>query len=310
MSGVIVGFGVIASIVVIGYMLGRIPLLGPGAREVLSKLAFFIASPALLFTILARTDLSILVSGPVLVSVLSVVIVALAFLVLGVIRRWGVGRTTVGVLGASYVNAGNLGIPISVYVLGDASLVAPILLFQLLVLAPVSLTVLDLANGSVRGFWPVLRRSLGTPVRNPVVIASIAGVALSASGWDPPAPLMEPFELIGGMAVPAMLLAFGISLHGSSLPGRAGPDQVPVLLAVALKSIGLPLTAWALGSLAFGLEGAALFSVVVLAALPTAQNVYNYATLYRTGETLTREVILLTTFLTVPVLFAITFLLG
>ncbi|WP_049571161.1 AEC family transporter [Nocardiopsis sp. SBT366] len=310
MSGVIVGFGVIASIVVIGYMLGRIPLLGPGAREVLSKLAFFIASPALLFTILARTDLSILVSGPVLVSVLSVVIVALAFLVLGVVRRWGVGRTTVGVLGASYVNAGNLGIPISVYVLGDASLVAPILLFQLLVLAPVSLTVLDLANGSVRGFWPVLRRSLGTPVRNPVVIASIAGVALSASGWDPPAPLMEPFELIGGMAVPAMLLAFGISLHGSSLPGRAGPDQVPVLLAVALKSIGLPLTAWALGSLAFGLEGAALFSVVVLAALPTAQNVYNYATLYRTGETLTREVILLTTFLTVPVLFAITFLLG
>ncbi|PWV45499.1 AEC family transporter [Nocardiopsis sp. L17-MgMaSL7] len=310
MSGVIVGFGVIASIVVIGYMLGRIPLLGPGAREVLSKLAFFVASPALLFTILARTDLSILVSGPVLVSVLSVVIVALAFLVVGVVRRWGVGRTTVGVLGASYVNAGNLGIPISVYVLGDASLVAPILLFQLLVLAPVSLTVLDLANGSVRGFWPVLRRSLGTPVRNPVVIASIAGVALSASGWVPPAPLMEPFELIGGMAVPAMLLAFGISLHGSSLPGRAGPDQVPVLLAVVLKSVGLPLTAWALGSLAFGLEGAALFSVVVLAALPTAQNVYNYATLYRTGETLTREVILLTTFLTVPVLFAITFLLG
>ncbi|MEU3018020.1 MULTISPECIES: AEC family transporter [unclassified Nocardiopsis] len=310
MSGVIVGFGVIASIVVIGYMLGRIPLLGPGAREVLSKLAFFVASPALLFTILARTDLSILVSGPVLVSVLAVVITALLFLVVGVVRRWGVGRTTVGVLGSSYVNAGNLGIPISVYVLGDASLVAPILLFQLLVLAPVSLTVLDLANGTVRGFWPVLRRSLGTPVRNPVVIASIAGVALSASGWTPPAPLMEPFDLIGGMAVPAMLLAFGISLHGSSLPGRAGPDQVPVLLAVALKSVGLPVIAWALGSLVFGLEGAALFSVVVLAALPTAQNVFNYATLYRTGETLTREVILLTTFLTVPVLFAITFLLG
>lgn len=310
MSGVIVGFGVIASIVVIGYMLGRIPLLGPGAKEVLSKLAFYVASPALLFTILSRTDLSILVSGPVLVSVLSVVVVALVFLVVGVIRRWGVGRTTVGTLGSSYVNAGNLGIPISVYVLGDASLVAPILLFQLLVLAPVSLTVLDLNNGSARGFGPVLRRSLGTPVRNPVVIASIAGVALSASGWVPPAPLMEPFELIGGMAVPAMLLAFGISLHGSSLPGRGGPDQVPVLFAVALKSVGHPLAAWALGSLVFGLEGAALFSVVVLAALPTAQNVFNYAIQYRTGEVMTREVVLLTTFLTVPALFTITFLLG
>lgn len=310
MSGVIVGFGVIASIVVIGYMLGRIPLLGPGAKEVLSKLAFYVASPALLFTILSGTDLSVLVSGPVLVSVLSVLVAALTFLVVGIIRRWGVGRTTVGTLGSSYVNAGNLGIPISAYVLGDASLVAPILLLQLLVLAPVSLTVLDLNNGSAKGFWPVLRRALGTPVRNPVVIASLAGVLVSASGWTPPGPLMEPFELVGGMAVPAMLLAFGISLHGSALPGRGGPDQGPVLLAVALKSVGQPLAAWALGSLVFGLEGAALFSVVVLAALPTAQNVFNYATQYRTGEVLTREVVLLSTFLTVPALFAITFLLG
>ncbi|GHC98442.1 membrane protein [Nocardiopsis terrae] len=310
MSGVIVGFGVIASVVVIGYMLGRIPLLGPGTREVLSRLAFYVASPALLFTILARTDLSILVSDRVLVSVLSVVAVALVFLTAGILRRWGVGRTTVGLLGSSYVNAGNLGIPISVYVLGDATLVAPVLLFQLLVLAPVSLTVLDLNNGGVRGFWPVLRRSLGTPVRNPVVIASVAGVAVSASGWAPPAPFMEPFELVGGMAVPAMLLAFGISLHGSSVPGRGGPEQVPVLLAVALKSAGQPLAAWALGSLVFGLAGADLFSVVVLAALPTAQNVFNYATQYRTGETLVREVVLLTTLLTVPALFAITFLLG
>lgn len=310
MSGVIVGFGVITSIVVIGYMLGRLPLLGPGAKEVLTRLAFYVASPALMFTILTDTDLSVLLSAPVLVSVLSVVVVALVFLVVGVIRRWGVGRTTVGTLSSSYVNAGNLGIPISAYVLGDASLVAPILLFQLLVLAPVALTVLDLNNGSARGFWPVVRRSLGTPVRNPVVIASIAGVAVSASGWVPPAPLMEPFELIGGMAVPAMLLAFGISLHGSAVPGRGGPDQVPVLFAVALKSAGQPLTAWALGALVFGLEGAALFSVVVLAALPTAQNVFNYAVQYRAGEVLVREVVLLTTILTIPVLFTVTFLLG
>lgn len=310
MSGVIVGFGVIASVVAIGYMLGRLPLLGPSAREVLNRLAFYVASPALLFTILARTDLSILFSARVLVSVLSVVVAALCFLVVGLIRRWGVGRTTVGVLGSSYVNAGNLGIPISAYVLGDASLVAPILLFQLLVLAPVSLTVLDLNNGRVRGFWPVLRRSLGTPVRNPVVIASLAGVAVSASGLTIPGPLMEPFDLVGGMAVPAMLLAFGISLPGSPMPGRGGPEQGPVLLAVTLKSVGQPLAAWALAALAFGLEGAALFSVVVLAALPTAQNVFNYATHYRTGEVLTREVVLLSTFLTIPALFTITFLLG
>ncbi|WP_159944740.1 MULTISPECIES: AEC family transporter [unclassified Nocardiopsis] len=309
MSGVLIGFGVITSVVVIGYMLGRLPLLGPGAKEVLTRLAFYVASPALLFTILADADLSVLVSAPVLVLVLSVAAVGTAFTVFALVRRMGVGRATVGALASSYVNAGNLGIPIAVYVLGDASLVAPVLLTQLLIMAPVGLTLLDLCNGGVRGVGPVLLRALGTPVRNPVVIASLAGVAVSASGRMPPEPLMEPFHLIGGMAVPAMLLAFGISLRGSAFPGR-GPDRAPVLAAVALKSVVQPLTAWLLGSLVFGLDAAALFSVVVLAALPTAQNVFNYATQYRTGEVMVREVVLLTTFLTIPVLFTATFLLG
>lgn len=309
MSGVIIGFGVITSVVVIGYMLGRLPILGPGAKEVLTKLAFYVASPALLFTILADADLSVLWSAPVLVTVLSVVAVAAVFVTLGLVRRWGVGLTTVGALSSGYVNAGNLGIPIASYVLGDASMVAPVLLLQLLVITPVSLTVLDLHTGGVRGLGPVLRRAVGTPVRNPVVIGSLAGVAVSASGWVPPAPLMEPFELIGGMAVPAMLLAFGISLHGSAVPGR-GPERGPVLLAVALKSVVQPLVAWALGALVFGLEGTALFAVVVLAALPTAQNVFNYATLFRTSEVMVREVVLMTTVLTIPVLFTVTFLLG
>ncbi|WP_026122311.1 AEC family transporter [Nocardiopsis halotolerans] len=309
MSGVLIGFGVITSVVVIGYMLGRLDLLGPGARNVLTRLAFYVASPALLFTILADVDLSVLVSGPILVSVLGVAAVALAFVVFGLVRRCGVSRTTVGALSSSYVNAGNLGIPISVYVLGDASLVAPILLTQLLVMAPVALTILDLADGDVRGVGPVLRRALGTPVRNPVVIASLAGVAVSASGWVPPEPLMEPFHLIGGMAVPAMLLAFGISLHGSPFPGR-GPERVPVLVAVALKSVVQPLVVWILGALVFDLDPFTLFSVVVLAALPTAQNVFNYATQYRSGEVMVREVVLLTTLLTIPVLFTVTFLLG
>lgn len=309
MSGVLIGFGVITSVVVIGYMLGRLSLLGPGAKEVLSRLAFYVASPALLFTILADVDLSVLVSAPVLVSVLSVLVVALVFVACGLVRRWGAGRITVGALASSYVNAGNLGIPISVYVLGDASLVAPILLTQLLIMAPVGLTILDLADGQTRGPASVLKRALGTPVRNPVVIASLAGVAVSASGWVPPEPLMEPFHVIGGMAVPAMLLTFGISLHGGAFPAR-GPERVPVLLGVALKSVVQPLVAWGLGALVFGLEPFALFSVVVLAALPTAQNIFNFALQYRTGETLVRDVVLVTTLLTVPVLLTATFLLG
>lgn len=309
MSGVVTGFGVVTTVVVIGYMLGRLSLLGPGARDVLSTLAFYVASPALMFTILLDTDLSVLWSGKVVVSFLSVAAVVLVVVATGLLHRWGISRTTMSALASSYVNAGNLGLPIASYVLGDASLVAPILLTQMLVMAPVAVTVLDLAGGEVRRAGPVLRRALGTPVRNPLLLASLAGVTVSASGWSPPAPLLEPFGLIGGMAVPAMLLAFGISLHGSGMPGR-GPQRGSVLFAVALKSVAQPLVAWTLGALVFGLAGPDLFAVVVLAALPTAQNVFTYSLRFRTEVDTVRDTVLISTFATVPVLFAVTFLLG
>ena len=44
--------------------------------------------------------------------------------------------------------------------------------------------------------------------------------------------------------------------------------------------------------------------VVVLASLPSAQNVFNYAQRYGVGEVLARDVVFLTTFGCIPVVFA------
>ncbi|MGW7521379.1 AEC family transporter [Streptomyces sp. NPDC054796] len=306
MGGVVTGFAVIASIIGTGYVLGRYDLLGPGGREVLTKLAFHVASPALLFHTLAGADLSVLVSAPLLITALSTFAVAGVYVAVGAVRRWPLGHTTIGALCASYVNAGNLGIPVAAYVLGDASLVAPVLLFQQLIVTPVALAVLDVGSPSERR--SVLSR-ITSPFRNPVVIGSLSGVAVAASGLTVPGPVMEPFHLVGAMSVPAVLLAFGISLRGSPLPAR-GADRGPVLLSVALKAVGQPVVAWALGSAVFGLTGIALFTVVVTSALPSAQNLFTYASRYGVGTRLARESILLSTLLAVPTLLTVAALLG
>ncbi|MGW7268365.1 AEC family transporter [Streptomyces sp. NPDC054842] len=306
MRGVLTGFGVIAAVIAVGYVIGRRGHLGANGREVLTKLAFHVASPALLFTTLAGADLSVVFSSRLLVTAMSTAVAAGVFVAVGAVRRWGVGRTTIGALCSSYVNSGNLGIPIAVYVLGDASLVAPVLLFQLIGVTPVALTVLDLAGRD--GKAPLWQRLL-TPLRNPIAVGSLAGVAVSASGLEVPGPVLDPIILIGNMSVPAVLLAFGISLCGSTLPGR-GPDRHPVLLSVALKSAGQPLAAWALAAGVFGLKGAPLLDVVVTSALPAAQNLFTYASRYGTGEALARESILLSTIVSVPVLVLIAALLG
>ncbi|MEU6681672.1 AEC family transporter [Streptomyces sp. NPDC046832] len=306
MQGVLSGFAVIAVVIGVGYLIGRRGYLGDGGREVLTKLAFHVASPALLFTTLAQADLSVIFSERLLVTAMSTAAAAGVFVAVGAARGWGVGRTTIGALCSSYVNSGNLGIPIAVYVLGDASLVAPVLLFQLVGVTPVALTVLDLASGgNKRPLW----QRLLTPLRNPIALGSLAGVAVSASGLTVPGPLMDPLTLIGNMSVPAVLLAFGISLRGSTLPLR-GTERAPVLLAVALKSVFQPLVAWALAAGVFGLRGALLLDVVVTSALPAAQNLFTYASSYRVGEVLAREAILLSTVLAVPVLVVVAAVLG
>ncbi|MEU0165865.1 AEC family transporter [Streptomyces iakyrus] len=306
MQGVLSGFAVIAVVIGVGYLIGRRGYLGDGGREVLTKLAFHVASPALLFTTLAQADLSVIFSDRLLVTAMSTAAAAGIFVAVGAVRGWGVGRTTIGALCSSYVNSGNLGIPIAVYVLGDASLVAPVLLFQLVGVTPVALTVLDLASGGRKR--PLWQRLL-TPLRNPIALGSLAGVAVSASGRTVPGPLMDPLTLIGNMSVPAVLLAFGISLRGSTLPLR-GAERAPVLLAVALKSVVQPLVAWALAAGVFGLRGALLLDVVVTSALPAAQNLFTYASSYRVGEVLAREAILLSTVLAVPVLVVVAAVLG
>ncbi|MFB7457289.1 AEC family transporter [Streptomyces sp. NPDC056188] len=306
MQGVLSGFAVIAVVIGVGYVIGRRGSLGDQGREVLTRLAFHVASPALLFTTLARADLSVIFSSRLLVTALSTATTACVFVAFGAVRRWGVGRTTIGALCSSYVNSGNLGIPIAVYVLGDASLVAPVLLFQQIMVTPIALTVLDLSGTGEKGsLW----QRLLTPLRNPIAVGSLSGVLVSATGLRVPGAVMDPIALIGNMSVPAVLLAYGISLRGSAAPGR-GRDRHLVLLAVALKSVGQPLVAWALAAGVFDLSGAPLLAVVVTSALPAAQNLFTYASRYRVGESLARESILLSTILSVPVLVAVAALLG
>lgn len=305
MQGVLNGFAVIAVVIGVGYLIGRRGYLGENGREVLTKLAFHVATPALLFTTLAQADLSVILSDRLLVTAISTFAMAGVFVAVGAVRRWGVGRTTIGALCSSYVNAGNLGIPIAVYVLGDASLVAPVLLFQQIVMTPVALTVLDLSGpGEKTSVW----RRVTTPVRNPVGIGSLSGVAVSASGLTVPGPVLDPLTLIGNMSVPAVLLAFGISLCGSTMPGAAPTEPRP---ALGRPEVGGP----APGSLGPGsrrLRPARrpLLDVVVTSALPAAQNLFTYASRYRVGEVLARESILLSTMLAVPVLVVVAATLG
>ncbi|GAA2036340.1 AEC family transporter [Agromyces tropicus] len=306
MIDILTGFAVIAVAVLVGWVAARTGVVGPEARPVLARLNFSILGPFLLFSVLSTADVHALFSALLPVSALAAVSVMLVFaIVSSAILRRGVPRTTVGALASGYVNGNNIGIPIALYLLGDAAYSAPIVLLQLLLFAPVALAVL---GATVEG-----RTSVGAILRstftNPIIIGSLLGVLVSVSGVELPPIVMDPIELVGHAAVPLMLIAYGISLHGQRMfePGSGLRD---VVLASTLKLAAMPLVAWALGAFVFGLSGRDLYAVTVLAALPTAQNVFVFAQRYQTAELVARDTVFLTTVGSVPVLLLVSVLLG
>jgi predicted permease len=306
MVGVLIGFAIIGVVIGVGYLIGRLGILGPHADHVMSRIAFFVLSPALLFSVLAEADLGELFSNLLPVSAIAAASMMLISIVVALgVRRLPVPESIVGALGAGYVNANNIGLPVSAYVLGNPATSAPIILLQLVVIAPIVLTILDVTtSGRIS-----VGRILIQPVRNPLIIGSVLGLVVAVSGVELPAPVLAPFELVGAAAVPVILLGFGMSLHGNRVLAP-GTDRVSVIVSTVLKIVAMPLLAWVVGRFLFGLEGHALFAAVALATLPAAQNVFNYAQRYGRGTVLARDTVLITTVLSVPALVVVAALLA
>lgn len=306
MTGVLIGFGIIGVVIATGWLVARLDLLGPQAHRVLSRLVFFVLSPCLLFSTISHADVHVLFSRLLLVSAIASLAAALVGVVLlrAVLRRT-VAETTLGTMAGAYVNANNIGLPVATYVLGSATFVAPVLLYQLLVVTPVVLAVLDTVTNRGSSPW----RAVARPFTNPLLLGSLLGVLVAVTDLDVPAPVLEPFELVGAAAVPVVLLSFGMSLRGSR-PLAPGSRRADVLVAAALKLLLMPLVAWLVGRFAFGLEGQDLFVAVVLAGLPSAQNVFTYSQRYETAVDTTRDAVLVTTVLSVPVLVVVAALLA
>ncbi|MEF2978663.1 AEC family transporter [Subtercola sp. YIM 133946] len=306
MTGVLTGFGIIGVVIILGYVVQRVRVLPADAPVALNRFVYFIASPALLFTVLARADLTVIFSSFLVVTIVSVVVSAALFvLVSRLFFRRPLALTALGAASASYVNANNIGLPVAVYVLGSAQFVAPVLMFQLIIMAPILLTLLDLSTREKVSLASIVTQ----PFRNPIIIASLAGLIVALLGLHIPDQVLAPFVLIGGAAVPTVLITFGMSLAGRRLL-PPGADRLEIIVATALKSVLMPVVAYLLAAFVFHLDGVHLFAVVVLAALPTAQNMFNYAFRFNVGIDVTRDVVLLTTIAALPVLLVISALLA
>ena len=305
MSGVVSGFTVIFLVVGIGFVLGRTGVLGEQAGSVLARLVFFVCTPALMIHALATNDLSVIFSETLAIAAAAAFAIGIVYaLIARFVLHRAVPETVIGALSSSYVNSVNLGLPIAIFVLDDASFIAPLLLFQIMIYSPIALAILDLTalDSSAR---PSLLRTVGTPLSNPIVIGGVIGLVIALTGVRVPEAILSPIDMLGQASVPLALLTFGLSLTGVAVFKRGESPRRDVVIVTVLKMAAMPALAYVLARWGFGLSGHALFAQVVIAALPTAQNVLVYATRYRRGEILARDSAFVTTLVSIPVIAVI-----
>ena len=120
-GGVLVGLAVIGAVIAVGYIAARCGLGGEPTVSALTRTAFFITNPVLLFTVVLESDLTVVFSAYVPLAILTASATALLYVLAS--RLWfrrPLAETAVGAMASSYVNANNIGIPIMLYALGDA----------------------------------------------------------------------------------------------------------------------------------------------------------------------------------------------
>ena len=253
-----------------GLALARLRLLDGRMAQGLSAYVYWVGFPALLLHSLSRLgrpghDLILGLAAYAAVGLLLMATMVLAGRLLG----WNRAERAGAGMASGVGNSAFLALPVTAAVLGAeaARLVAGVVAIDFVVLAATGVGLLGWAAG--RSVW----RSTVQAFRNPVVAAALAGVALALLDIALPEPLDRAVGMAAASGSPVGLVALGAALGLRETEGETAPATTPVILAALVKLAAFPLLVW----LAVGLTPAPpLFraGATLLAAAPTAVNVF------------------------------------
>lgn len=188
-----------------------------------------------------------------------------------------------------FPNVGNMGLPLCFFAFGDPGLTFAIVIFMITAIGNFTIGA-SLARGSAR---------LQELARMPVLYAVPAGLALVI--WDLHLPewLGNTVELLGGLTIPLMLLALGVSLSRLTMASFTRSFALSVVRLAGGFGVGV-LVAWL-----FGLEGVARGVLILQCAMPTAVFNYLFAERYQRAPSEVAGMVLASTllsFATLPLL--------
>jgi len=253
------------ALILLGYALRRAMHLGDHFWNGLEKLVYFVLFPALLFNALAKANLDLATAAPLVGGGLLAMGAGMA---LGGSARWLFPVKPI-VFASQFQCAfrfnSYIGLAVAAKLHGAAGIAAMGLLVGAMVPFANLAAVWMLARHGETG---VLRELL----RNPLVLATFAGLAWNLSGLALPGPAGQFLGRLAEAAIALGLLAVGAALRlRGALDKNGGRGAAGWFLAV--KLVGMPAAALAIAR-QLGLSGLYFDTLLAFAALPTASSAY------------------------------------
>ncbi len=283
------------SVILLGFLSGRVGLLGPASSDALNTFVYWIALPALLFVAMARSGVEDLVNWSFMGAYLGGIyaVWALAAVLGSALHRANAAIMMLQGMNATFSNTGYMGIPLFVAAFGPAGLPPALLATVTMSAICIGTAVigLELFGGTGRGVGRALADVGLALIRNPLVVAPALGVAWSALGLDVPIAAETLFDLLGAAASPCALFAIGLFMATQSLTS----DLAEIGWITVIKLIWQPLITWWLAMTLFPMDPFWTASAVILAALPTGALTFVIAQRYDLYVQRTSAVILVST---------------
>jgi len=234
--------------------------------KTLSKLNFYLFSPAILFQLLYGTDISLNVFGQVLLF-LALFMAAQYAVVEAVVRLRGykAGMSSAMRNSVLFYNSANYGIPLNELAFNGNPYTLSV---QVLIMMIQSLIPNTYGIYSVNAHKADVRAIVRTILSMPVVY--VIPVAFALRGFRVPIPdsLSIPIGYLANAFIGTALITLGVQLGNIKwkLNRRMAAD---VALSAGLRLIGGPVLAW-LATLALGLDGLLASALIVSSAVPTS----------------------------------------
>ena len=240
----------------------------------------YIALPALFFQLIARTPVEELtewryVAGAVLATY---IVFALMFVGSMIVSGGNIAESTIKGLASAYGNIGYMGPGLALLAFGPEAAVPVALIFcvENILHFAVAPTMMALAGGEKASPAVLALGVVKRIVLHPFIIATAIGVLAAVVQFSPPQPVERLLDYLAQAAAPCALFAMGVTL--AMRPLKRVPRELGVI--AALKLVIHPIVCYVVLSLIGDFSDVWMYSAVLLAALPTATNVYVIAQQY------------------------------